>query len=386
MPTESKLVEGRIEESVQNSRSQEELIQQLISEYSRKRRKMEPVKGIDRFLKFKSPEITSITLNEYEDKLVRFENFCERQSISDLSELDGHILDEYALWLRHEASDQVDELSSKTMRDEMYLLRNFITYLEKIEVVKRGLSDAIDIPKLSGSDGVRNVDMDPERVRAVLEYLDRFEYASLEHVVWLLTAHVGRRTGGIISLDLGDAHLDAKDPYLEFNHRPPTTRLKNKEKGEGPVAISDADAEVIREYIEKVRPDIIDEEGREPLLATGQGRISRSTFRRYMYKWSRPCAIGEGCPHNRNPDDCEAAQSMDVASKCPSSRSPHALRHGYITDCRRNGVPIEVLSDRCDVSEEVIREVYDETTEEERLTVRRQILDDYSSDNGGGYL
>ncbi|MFP8957645.1 integrase [Natrialbaceae archaeon A-CW3] len=314
-------------------------------------------------------------------------DFLEEQGIDDVRELDGRLLNDIAAWRRYESSDRVDELSAKTMRDEMYRLRDWIRHLEDIEAVKPGLSESVSIPELSDGDGVRDVDLDPERVKRILQYLDKYEYATFVHVVWVLAVRTGRRTSCLLALDCDDAHLEGNEPYLEFHHRQETdTRLKNGAKSEGHVAISKDDAEIIVDFIENTRPDVTDDHGREPLLATQYGRASTSTIRRSIYKWSRPCTIGADCPYDRDPDACEATQSGDHASKCPSSRSPHALKHGYITEGRRRGVPLDVLSDRCDVSEDVIRQHYDETSEEERCKVRRQILDDHSSENGGGYL
>jgi len=43
---------------------------------------------------------------------------------------------------------------------------------------------------------------------------------------------------------------------------------------------------------------------------------------------------------------------------------------------RRQGVPKEILSERCDVSEEIIEEVYDERTVREKREHRREVLNE----------
>ncbi|SNR43126.1 tyrosine-type recombinase/integrase [Halorubrum vacuolatum] len=346
-----------------------------------------PKQGLERYLDARRPELTEKTLETYASKLGRILDFLEQEEIDDLRDLDGRLINDIATWRRYESCERVSELSNKTMRDEMYRLRSWLSYLEDIEAVKPGLSDSVPVPELSAGDGVRDVDLDPERVRLTLSYLEKYEYATLAHVVWVLGVRTGRRTGCLVALDVDDAHLDTDEPYLEFHHRPDQgTRLKNGTKSAGHVAISKGDAEVVTDYIETTRPDVTDDCDREPLLATRHGRVSKSTIRRYIYQWSRPCVIGAGCPHDRDPDSCSAAQSMDHASKCPSSRSPHALKHGFITEGRRRGIPLDVLSERCDVSEDTIRKHYDETTEEERCRARRRILDRVADESGGGYL
>lgn len=341
--------------------------------------------GVSQFLDRREGLVAESTIVDNEYKLSKVIEFCEIRQVNDLSEIDGEFVDDFEIWLHNESSDEVDQLSKSTMADYLYLFRDFLRYLEKIEVVRDGLSDKVEVPKVSRDEGIRNVELSSARAQAILEYLNEFEYAKIHHIAWLLLTTTGRRSGGVIGLDLEDAHLDVDDPYLEFNHRD-ATPLKNRSKGEGVVAISTNDARAIRDYIENYRPNVVDSNGRKPLLATRHDRLSTLTLRRYVYAFSRPCVIGKSCPDNRSEEVCEAMESRDKASKCPASRSPHSLRHGYISECRRSGVPDDVISDRVDATPEVLRNVYDESTNEERLGIRRRILDEISADNQGGYL
>jgi site-specific recombinase XerD len=183
------------------------------------------------------------------------------------------------------------------------------------------------------------------------------------------------RMGAAHGLDVDDYRLEEEHPHLQLLHRPDTdTPLKNGQKGERPVSISSGACDTIDDYLENRRPDVTDDHGREPLLASQQGRITKSTIRKYVYKWSRPCVIGSGCPHDCNPDGCDAANDLDQASKCPSSITPHPIRRGYITRLLKEGVSVEVVSDRCNVSPVVIDEHYDVRTEEEKMQQREAVL------------
>lgn len=97
-------------------------------------------------------------------------------------------------------------------------------------------------------------------------------------------------------------------------------------------------------------------------------------MRRYFYKWARPWVITGECPHDRSQDECEAMGSLNNASKCPSSLPPYATRHGYFTEMRRKGYPLELLSERGDVSREILEKHYDERTEDEKRELRRELL------------
>jgi integrase len=205
--------------------------------------------------------------------------------------------------------------------------------------------------------------------------MERYEYATVEHVTFLILVETGMRMGGAHALDVDDYRHEEENPHLRLLHRPDTdTPLKNGRKGERPVSITPEVCDLIDNYLENRRPDVTDEYGREPLLASQQGRISKSTIRKYVYKWSRPCAVGAECPHDRSPDECDAANELDQASKCPSSVTPHPIRRGYITRLLKTGLSIEVVSDRCNVSPAVINEHYDVRSEAEKMQQREEAL------------
>lgn len=87
-------------------------------------------------------------------------------------------------------------------------------------------------------------------------------------------------------------------------------------------------------------------ESSRPLLASSHGRITTGTLRDYVYRWTRPCAYGEGCPHDRDPDTREVREHGS-ASQCPASVSPA-----------------------------VIEQHYDRRSEKEKMEQRRAYLDD----------
>jgi integrase len=163
--------------------------------------------------------------------------------------------------------------------------------------------------------------------------------------------------------------------YLKFRHRPDTdTALKNGEEGERDVSISDEVWQVLEDYRNDRRVDQQDSFGRNPLLTTTHGRLSKSTIRTYIYAWTRPCAIGEGCPYDRDPNECKAAQRNNWAYECPDSLSCHPIRKGYIMAKLNTGLSKSVISERCDVSEDVLDKHYDHRSKKEQMEVRRDLI------------
>jgi len=171
-----------------------------------------------------------------------------------------------------------------------------------------------------------------------------------------LMCQSGPRKGGLIGRDVPD--FDYEERILQYETQE-TTPLKNDEGSEREITLYGDVPEIIQDYLDDQRPPVTDEEGREPLLTKGDGRISPSTLQKIAYKWTRPCMVGLDCPHDREPEDCEAAQKNNSAFKCPSSRAPHHIRTGYITDQKNRGVSGDGIEQRCDVSPRVQKLYYD---------------------------
>lgn len=82
----------------------------------------------------------------------------------------------------------------------------------------------------------------------------------------------------------------------------------------------------------------------------------------------------EGCPHGREPSDCEATVYGHY-SRCPSSLSPHTIRRGATYQLRED-IPEKIVSDRCDVSSDVLERHYDRRTDREKMEQRRDFIED----------
>jgi len=345
---------------------------------------LEPISPDDakeKYLQNRRGEIREQTIEEYDYKLTLFVEYCSQQGIDNLNNLDGRVLGDYKRYRRTETTATGDPLEVKTLRDDMFTLRSFINYLESIEGVPAGLSEKVNIPELDTGDGVRDIELTPERLTTTLDYLDKFEYASVSHVIFAFYSDTGRRPSGLHGLDIEDLHLNCDDPYIEFHHREGETELKNGRNGEGEVSINETVAEVFQAYIDTNRKAVTDEYGRNPFLTSNDGRLAKTTMRKRVYGFTRPCVVSGECPHQKDPDNCDAAQTLNTASKCPSSEPPYAIRHGYITAKRNEGVPDKVISGRCDVGEDVIDKHYDERDPDEKRELRQEILEQIQAES-----
>lgn len=223
------------------------------------------------------------------------------------------------------------------------------------------------LPTLDANDDVKDEMLDAERAEKIREYLRRFEYASRKHILFEIFWSTSIRMGTLHSLDLEDFRSD--EQALAIRHRPDRgTSLKNGERAERIIALPERTCEVVSDWITHTRPNVTDDNGRDLLITTEQGRVSQSNIRTLVYHITRPCYYGESCC-------CDEQYPYSYASKCEQSRSPHCLRKGSLTHLLKNDVPKQVVSDRADVSPDVLDKHYNKMTEEEKMEQRREYLD-----------
>lgn len=330
---------------------------------------MAPDAALDMYLKTRRGEASDETLQSHKYRLGKFVEWCEQQEIGNLNDLTGRDLHAFRVWRREEG-----DLKMVSLRGQLSTLRSYLRFCASVNAVPEGLRSKVMLPTVSQDEQVSQTSLDAARADDILAYLDRYHYASRQHVVTLLLWHTGMRVGALRSLDLDDCELGDRSPGVELVHRPEKgTPLKNKERGERWVALSQRIARILQDYIDGPREDVTDDYGRDPLVTTTHGRPSDSTLRDAIYRATRPCWVGKECPHDRDPEECEATE-LHKASRCPSSRSPHDLRSGAITAHLLEDVPHEIVGDRMDVSRKVLDKHYDRRTKREKMEQRREYL------------
>jgi len=304
----------------------------------------------DRFIDRRKHENTDNTVRSYHDRLTRFVEWCEHTKRHDIGELSGWDLDEFR------AERESTDISPATLRGELMALKQLLDYCASIDVIDEELPEKVNIPTLSRQEETSDEKLAHEDAEQLLEYyrnspewFGQPRHAFLE-VLW----HVGSRMGGIRALDMRD--YDPSAQTLEFVHRPPFTKLKNKEQGERVIGLSKPVVDVLEAYITRERADKRDEKGRRPLFACRQGRPSRTTLRSWSYLATLPCVVVE-CPHGKRRETCDYTR-RNYSSKCPSSRSPHAVRTGSITWQLLQDLKIETVAKRVNAKPETIRRHY----------------------------
>lgn len=331
-----------------------------------------PAQAISLYLDARRDDAADSTIESHTSRLRAFQEWCDENTITDMRELNGRDLYQYRVWRRegNYSNSKVDRLEPSTLDTQLSTVRRFLRFCGSIEAVPEDLYLKVPMPDLSTGDEVSDSKIVPERVPPILDYLTTYHYASRDHVITLLLWHCGARTGGIQALDLQDLDLEGDEPIVQFVHRPDTgTRLKNEQASERANRVSQRVARVLQDYIADKRVRIKDDHGRDPLITTTQGRIHESTIRVTIYRVTRPCWIGEPCPHDKDPQTCEW-NSYQQASKCPSTRNPHDFRKARVTKFRNDNVPKSVVSDELDASEKILDKHYDRANQRQRAERR----------------
>jgi len=321
------------------------------------------------------------TRNAEKHRLRSFIQFCDENEIEDLTHLTGRDIYQYRTWRREGRGDGRQPVRLVTLKSQLATLRRFLRFAANIDAVPAEMYERVTLPVMKNGEDVSDSTLDPEKAIEILRYLEGAQPGSRDHVTVMLMWETGARTGAIRGLDLQDLDLDGSHPRvsgpaIHFVHRPETgTPLKNQEKGTRWIRISQSAASYLKDYIKYHRDNVTDKHGREPLFTTPNGRPVGNTFRKTLYRVTRPCWRGEGCPHDRDIDECKATH-IDHASKCPSSRSPHDVRSGRVTYYRREDVPRQVVQERLNASEDVLNRHYDRRSDREQAEQRSQYLPD----------
>ncbi|NLV12122.1 tyrosine-type recombinase/integrase [Haloarcula argentinensis] len=329
-----------------------------------------PSKALKFYIEDKRSELADATLRSHKSRLSQFLTWCNEQAIENLNNITGRDLHQYKIWRRSYNGG----IKPVTLKTQMDTLRVFIRFAESIDAVPDGTSQAVQSPNLSDKANVRDVMLNSDKAEQIISYLNAYRYASREHITLLLAWRTMMRRGAIHALSLRD--YCSQDEYIKVSHRPEIDcPIKNQADGERMVSLSSATCNVIDDWIEDQRPEVVDDYGYEPLLSTNSGRVHTATIAKIVYNWSRPCIIGDECPISEDPEECDYA-SYGKACECPESISPHAIRRGSITHHLQEDVPERVVSDRANVGMDTLERHYDQRSPKEKMEQRRKYLDD----------
>jgi site-specific recombinase XerC len=125
-----------------------------------------------------------------------------REGLDDLNDLTGRAVRRFRIWRSSQGVSRV------TLKSNLDTLRVFVRWCESIDAVTEGLHDKIQSPRLKRGENERTRHIDSDTAEKILGHLRKYEYGTLEHIVWELLWHTGMRRGAAVGLDVADYHSD----------------------------------------------------------------------------------------------------------------------------------------------------------------------------------
>lgn len=208
-----------------------------------------PEQAVEDFLAERKSEVSQSSWRNYKYPLEEFIEFCEERDIESMSEVNGYELKKFK---RKRREDGIKEV---TLKNNLSTLRTFLRWCAEVQAVEPGIDELVQLPDFD-SDQYSNDDfLTLEHIEGVLDYLHKFEYASMKHVSFQLMGHTCIRMGTLQSFDLEDWFPESDQ--LRVRHRPDTgTPLKNGAEAERLINISSDTAEVVKDYIDGKRTPV----------------------------------------------------------------------------------------------------------------------------------
>jgi len=148
---------------------------------------LEPIdaeSALELYLADKENELSEASLKGHKYRLGHFVRWCDEKEIENLNTLTGRQLHRYRLWRREDGD--LNKVSEKTQMDT---LRVFIRWLESIDGVEQDLSQKVLSPSITPDENSRDVMLDSDSASKVLAHLEKYEYASIQHVAIALMWH-----------------------------------------------------------------------------------------------------------------------------------------------------------------------------------------------------
>lgn len=223
----------------------------------------EPRAAVDKYLKHRANEdLSEKTLASHKYRLDHFVRWCDLEGIETMDELSPRDLQDFKHWRKDDGG-----LNNVSWHTQMTTFRVFLKWAENYEAVPTDLHERIEVPKMDPDEDARDEKFSEDRAHLILDYLEKFEYASQKHTLFALLWHTGMRIGSARAIDLRDFYPG--DQYVEIHHRPESdTPLKNGEKGERPIAIAQPEVKLLNEYIENIRPVLLVSTTCTPMLCS----------------------------------------------------------------------------------------------------------------------
>ena len=138
---------------------------------------IEPRTAKEMYLDDRRHVVADATLQAHDYRLKQFVQWCEAKGIENLNNFSGRDIHRFRVKRREE-----DDLATATMKGKLVTLRMFMRFCASIDAVEPGLDEKILLPTTTEEDACDEM-LGPGRAQQVIEHLEQYQYASLEHAL-----------------------------------------------------------------------------------------------------------------------------------------------------------------------------------------------------------
>lgn len=187
-----------------------------------------PEAAVDLYLDQRRGEVSSETLQSHRYRLEQFVEWCKTEGLANMNDVGGRDLHSYRVARREEGG-----LKPVTLQGQLSTLRVFLGFCASIDAVPEGLRSKVLLPTVSNEDQASETSLNAARAENALEYLDRYQYASREHVILLLLWQTGMRLGHFVPSTSTTANLTQIRQCTSSIDRSKTRRSRTASRANG---------------------------------------------------------------------------------------------------------------------------------------------------------
>lgn len=249
------------------------------------------------------------TVKAYESDLLSFQKFLNNKDISRVSSED---IQKYM----HSFGDKTD----KTLARALTTLRMFYDFLIRRNIIKESPMDGIASPKIGKYlPDVLSID----EVDRLLDIKPKNNFEFRNKCILELLYSTGLRISELVSLKFENINLD--DSLI---------KVMGKGSKERIVPLNDITTDYLKEYIEKIRPEMLKKVQTDYIFLNNHGKV---LTRQAVFKMIKKRAL-------------EANIKKNI--------SPHTLRHSFATHMLSNGADIRFIQELLGHSDIATTEIY----------------------------
>lgn len=236
----------------------------------------------------------------YRYDLNTFADFLQKQAIDFPNHINRQTIRDYISWCRKR------RLSSRSISRRISTLRGFFRFLHAENLINSDPTSLIEHPKLGKVLPKTLTASEVDRLLSISEELDRGNpLAARNHVMIHLLYASGLRVSELVKL-----------PLISFNRHSGTLRVLGKGNKERLVPIGDQARLLLEDYLDQIRPRLLQGRTSPALFVTHRGRAM--TRNRY---W-------------------QIFNDITLQAGIKKKISPHALRHSFATHLLENGADL----------------------------------------------